>query len=187
MSTTINLNIKGLALCFMDKVNWNVIFICDSYHHLSFRHPGTTKPQDLHVTGRQLDFSFPETSFVNVPTIPGSDFNDIFNMAWPEIHGHGKLKLKPRASWKIDSVWLKAPHSKLNASLFNAKNYWAQEVDSSLNGMGPRIPFGKLARTEAYIRCGYRIQCLGWQRRWDCFRVTFSSRKFDQPARFLFG
>lgn len=94
--STINILVKGLAVCFRERDNWKFIFLCDDRHRLKFTHRRkdvATQPEqiELRKKNREIYFDMINTQPVTEPE--GEGFKHIFNMN--SLYAHrGNIKLK---------------------------------------------------------------------------------------------
>jgi hypothetical protein len=95
--STINILIKGLALCFRQDNDWKVYFLCDEKHKLKFTHYRngvvTGLPDiELCKAGREIFFEASDTQ--DVEDYRGSFYGNIFNINHDYAHD-GAINLIP--------------------------------------------------------------------------------------------
>jgi hypothetical protein len=136
MPAEINLEITGLALCFLRRPPapnpagtqevWNVIFVCDDAHPLHFAQGNTPFP-DLRRVRQDLSLRFICDFGPNPPSASPSDaeFIKLLNVS-DANYAHGgasgksnlKFERKPRPATGpcFDMVWMEVPHSTMTIS-----------------------------------------------------------------------
>ena len=124
MPMTVEILIKGLAVCFREGNFWRVVFICDGLHPVNFLHneaPHAQSPLQRNFTDRDISF---EGASVSSPS-PGPAFNNIFNMAADYAHKPGNLKLLRTGMTKFISMLI--PSASLDTKCLTKRKYFVQE------------------------------------------------------------
>ncbi len=127
MSMTVEIHIKGLALCYARDDVWNVVFICDDVHTLDFTEvdSGNTSVP-LHKTGKDRNVSFNIGSSPISNPVKGANFDSIFNLR--ADYAHDKTELKMNRTGNTDIVWLKIPSATLDTAELTPRKYFVQEA-----------------------------------------------------------
>ncbi len=134
MSMTVNITIKGIALCFRKRGNWNIDFICDNDHPLLFEEP-QVRPTELRVAGVDFEMEFVNQGIDVKPPEPATVSN-LFNMASTYAHGdvdsHGrKILIEKRNKNNTDRIRLIIPSATLSTLSVTPRPYYVQDIKSS--------------------------------------------------------
>lgn len=123
---TVEIHVRGLALCFAKRDVWNAVFVCDQHHSLNFSYSGGgTTP--LHAIGRDREITFSAAGLVDGLPKPGQSFDRIFNLAADYAHGPGVL-MEKRMSGNTDTVAMKVPSATVGMYLPTENNYYVQDA-----------------------------------------------------------
>ena len=126
MSMTVEVHVRGLALCFAKRDVWNAVFVCDPHHSLNFSYAGGgTSP--LHAMGRDREITFSAPGLADALPTEGPGFGRIFNLAADYAHGPNVL-IEKRVTGNTDVVTMKVPAAAVGTYLPTENNYYVQDA-----------------------------------------------------------
>ena len=186
MPTKVVFSISGLVVCFIDKSEWNAVFICDANHRLKFTHP-LLGEKYLWESGQDINVELSCENFVKNISAPGTDFENVFNLSRKSVHGvnpigRSNLKRRDRASKKKDLVWIRVPFSKLNVTAKNTDDYWFQEVKPTLQNPLSRKEVASAITVELDVEDDLTIRA--YYDKFDTFKGTFPGKPGAGPIYF---
>jgi hypothetical protein len=113
MTMTVELQISGLVNFYTSKRQdfWHAVFICDADHPVTFKHADANDWTPLHVQGKDRFISISADRARIPDSLQGDGFEQILNMARPEMHGAGNLSVKRNG--KTDVISMTIPAAKL--------------------------------------------------------------------------
>jgi hypothetical protein len=113
MAMTIELLISGLAVFYRSQREdfWHTIFLCDAEHPVNFRDKAGADWKPLHIEGRDRFITISANQARMPRSLRGKGFDQILNMARPEMHGDGNLTVEK--SGMTDVISMIIPAAKL--------------------------------------------------------------------------
>ena len=123
MPTSVEINIRGLAVCYRDDVAWNIVFLCDVNHPLNLEDP-EGDDTELHRDGKEFTCDFTAGILTRAP---GPYPNGLFNLNGRQAHD-GNLRYLRRNEFHVDLIHMRLPSSHVELKDHSGLDYWIQEV-----------------------------------------------------------
>lgn len=154
MPIKIQINITGLAVCYLDGDRWRIDFLCDNNHRLIFKNSSEPGKEESLADNQTIDIDVidPVTRGSSKNQDPNNHFMHIFNIV-ADAHTGGVDRVNPTLPGK-HKVSMSIQHSKLGKHIFTNRRYGIKRADRPNDQYRPLRRVAKVVSAEVELQNG---------------------------------